>query len=83
MARVTLARPEARNAQDKKMLYELDEALRRAAMDDAIKVIVIAADGPHFSSGHDLRDSTQSSDFTTASLWGGAELPGKRGADGG
>ena len=79
VARVTLARPEARNAQDKKMLYELDEALRRAAMDDAIKVIVIAADGPHFSSGHDLRDSTQSSDFTTASLWGGAELPGSEG----
>jgi len=56
VARVVLARVEQRNAQDKRMLYELNDAFDRAARDNAVKVIVLSADGPHFSSGHDLRD---------------------------
>lgn len=58
VARIMLARPEARNAQNKQMTYELNDAFDRAARDDEISVIVLAADGPHFSSGHDLRDRT-------------------------
>lgn len=54
IARVVMARPETRNAQDHKMLYEIDRAFDRAARDPEIKVIILAADGPHFSSGHDL-----------------------------
>ena len=54
IARVVMARPETRNAHDRKMLYEIDRAFDRAARDPAIKVIILAADGPHFSSGHDL-----------------------------
>ena len=56
VARITLARPEAANAQDYLMLSELNEAFDRAARDDDVRVIVLAADGKHFSSGHDLRD---------------------------
>jgi enoyl-CoA hydratase len=56
VARITLARPEARNAQDTRLLYELNSAFDRAAQDDDISVVVLAADGPHFSSGHDLRE---------------------------
>ncbi|MEQ8690632.1 MAG: enoyl-CoA hydratase-related protein, partial [Pseudomonadales bacterium] len=56
IATVTLNRPEARNAQNRRMTYELNDALTRAAFDDDVKVIVLAAEGPHFSSGHDLRD---------------------------
>lgn len=56
IATVTLNRPEARNAQNRRMTYELNDALTRAAFDDEVKVIVLAAEGPHFSSGHDLRD---------------------------
>ena len=63
VARIVLARPEARNAQDKAMLYALNAAFDRAAHDDSVKVIVLAADGPHFSSGHDLRDTTALDDF--------------------
>jgi enoyl-CoA hydratase len=55
VARIVLARPEARNAQSPAMLYELDRALTSAATDDSIRVIVLAADGPDFSSGHDLK----------------------------
>lgn len=56
VARVVLARPEAANAQDYLMLSELNAALDRAARDSTVRVIVLAADGTHFSSGHDLRD---------------------------
>ena len=57
IARVVLARPDRRNAQDAQMLYELDHALMAAAADNEVKVIVVAADGPDFSSGHDLSAS--------------------------
>ena len=56
VARIVLDRPEARNAQDTALLYELNDAFDRAAQDDEISVIVLAANGPHFSSGHDLRE---------------------------
>ena len=56
IARIVLNRPETRNAQDTAFLYALNEAFDRAAHDDAVKVIVLSANGPHFSSGHDLRE---------------------------
>ncbi|MEM6415401.1 MAG: enoyl-CoA hydratase [Pseudomonadota bacterium] len=54
IARVVLAKPETRNTQDYAMLYEIDAAFQIAARDPKIKVIILAADGPMFSSGHDL-----------------------------
>jgi enoyl-CoA hydratase len=56
VARIVLNRVEARNAQNMRMLYELNDAFDRAAQDDSVSVIVLAANGPHFSAGHDLRD---------------------------
>ena len=79
VARLVLARPEARNAQNKKMTYELNDAFDRAAQDDEIAVIILSADGPHFSSGHDLRDRAPLSDFTPVSNWGGFTRPGAEG----
>ena len=38
------------------MLYEIDACLTAAMQLDEIKVVIISADGPHFSSGHDLGD---------------------------
>jgi enoyl-CoA hydratase len=63
IARIVLARPETRNAQDRKMLYEIDHAFQVAARDPDVKVIILAADGPHFSSGHDLKDTSKTLDF--------------------
>lgn len=57
VARIVLNRPETRNAQSVRLLYELNDAFDRAAQDDEISVILLAANGPHFSSGHDLRDA--------------------------
>ena len=54
VARVAMARPEKRNAQDTAMLRALDEAFTAAVADDAVRVIVLSGDGPHFCAGHDL-----------------------------
>jgi enoyl-CoA hydratase len=54
VATVTLARAELANAQDYQMLSELNSALDVAARDPAVRVIVVGAEGRHFSSGHDL-----------------------------
>lgn len=58
VARLTLARPMRRNAQSVELLDELDHALQRAVNDPEIRVIVLAAQGDHFSAGHDLKDAT-------------------------
>ncbi|WP_236208595.1 enoyl-CoA hydratase [Pseudomonas tohonis] len=71
LALVTMQRPEYHNAQNSRMTYALDAAFRRACDDDAVKVIVLAGAGKHFSAGHDIgtpgRDVDQS--FERASLW--------------
>lgn len=79
VARIVLAREKQRNAQGKRMTYELNECMNRAARDDAIKVIVLAADGPHFSSGHDLRDSSKMDEFESISTFSGFGKPGAEG----
>jgi len=56
IARIVLSRADKRNAQDMKMLYEINAGLDRATQDDQVRVIILAADGPDFSSGHDLTD---------------------------
>src|SRR6185369_1138165 len=56
VARLVLNRPDARNAQDTHLLYELNSAFDRAAQDDDISVVILAAAGPHFSAGHDMRE---------------------------
>jgi enoyl-CoA hydratase len=79
VARITLDRVDVRNAQDKAMLYELNDAFDLASRDDAVKVIVLAANGPHFSSGHDLADRSDVGDFTQVGNWGGFDKPGAEG----
>ncbi len=77
--RITLNRPDTRNAQDKKMLYELNSAFDEAGRDNDVKVVVLAANGPHFSSGHDMRDRTPMTEFEQVSNWGGFDKPGQEG----
>ncbi|MEJ1161301.1 enoyl-CoA hydratase [Prosthecomicrobium sp. N25] len=56
--RLTLADPARRNALSEAMMAALQAALERAADDPAIRVVVIAAEGPAFSAGHDLKELT-------------------------
>ena len=79
IARIVLDRADTRNAQDTAFLYALNEAFDRAAHDDAIKVIVLSANGPHFSSGHDLREVDGHGNMRkheTVTTWGGFGKPG-------
>ena len=79
VARITLDRAEVRNAQDKAMLYELNDAFDFAARDDGVKVVILAANGPHFSSGHDLADRSGMDEFAQVSNWGGFAKSGAEG----
>jgi enoyl-CoA hydratase len=54
IARITLARPKSRNAQNRGLLVELDAAFLRAEADDTVRVVILGGDGPSFSAGHDL-----------------------------
>ena len=56
--RLTLNRPAARNALSQGLMDALQQALDKAATDDAARVIVIAAEGPAFCAGHDLKEMT-------------------------
>lgn len=78
VAKVTLNRPDARNAQNRQMTYDLNDALTKAAFDDNVKVIVLDAEGPHFSSGHDLRDRGEF-DLKPIGIWGGIDKGGAEG----
>jgi enoyl-CoA hydratase len=74
VARIVLNRPGTRNAQDTRLLYELNDAFDVAARDDDISVIILAANGPHFSAGHDLRESDKianMSKYRTVGTWCG------------
>ena len=62
IATITLNRPEAANAQTLPMLDDLDEAWRRAADDDDVRVIILQANGKHFSAGHDIKAVGDSDD---------------------
>ena len=54
VAWITMNRPAFNNAQNGQMTYALDDAFRRAVADDAVRCIVLAGEGKHFSAGHDI-----------------------------
>jgi enoyl-CoA hydratase len=56
IATITLARPQAANAQSSQLIDELDAAFDAAGADDDVRVVVLAAEGKHFSAGHDLKE---------------------------
>lgn len=55
VARVTLSRPEVRNAFDDRLIEELTRAFAESGADPAIRVVVLAGDGPSFCAGADIQ----------------------------
>ena len=53
---LTLNRPEARNALSVALMTKLEAALAAIAADTSVKVVVLAANGPAFCAGHDLKE---------------------------
>ena len=49
IARIVMNRPQARDAQNLQMTYDLNAAFDAAVQDDAVNVIILAGSGPHFS----------------------------------
>ena len=58
IVRLTLNRPERRNALSRALLGRLEDALSALSVDRGARVVVIAARGPVFCSGHDLGEMT-------------------------
>ncbi len=56
IATITLNRPAARNALSMALMGELIEALQALGEDSSVKVVILAASGPGFCAGHDLKE---------------------------
>lgn len=76
IARIWLNKPQRRNAQDTAMLYELNSAYDKAAGDESVKVIILAAKGPHFSAGHDLNEQPSGQRRKLVGTWYSAAADG-------
>src|SRR5580693_8770369 len=55
---LTLNRPDQRNTLSEAMLSALGEAFVAIAQDAKVRAVVIAANGPAFCAGHDLKELT-------------------------
>jgi methylglutaconyl-CoA hydratase len=62
VGRITLNRPEKRNALDAESIRELKNALARSAQDDSVRVVAITGAGDDFCSGADLAGLDQNAD---------------------
>jgi enoyl-CoA hydratase/carnithine racemase len=58
IAVLTLNRPERRNSLSELMLAALSEAFSAIARDSSVRAVVLAANGPAFCAGHDLKEMT-------------------------
>ena len=56
IAVLTLNRPQARNSLSEATLEALSDALTAIAHERAIRVVILTANGPAFSAGHDLKE---------------------------
>ena len=59
IAVLTLNRPQARNSLSEATLEALGEALTAIAHEPSVRVVVLTANGPAFSAGHDLKELNQ------------------------
>jgi enoyl-CoA hydratase len=64
IVRIKLNRPEARNAQNRGLLVELNDAFLRAEADDAVRVVIFGGTGKMFSAGHDMGSKVQVAEST-------------------
>jgi methylglutaconyl-CoA hydratase len=64
IARITLNRPDKRNALDEEIVNEMKDGLAQAARDPATRVVVIAGAGKDFCSGADLAALQRASEAT-------------------
>ena len=56
VATLTLNRPDIRNALSYALMGELTDAFKAVEADPSVRVVVLAATGPAFCAGHDLKE---------------------------
>lgn len=66
VARITLTRPEVRNAFNDAVIAELTQAFASVGADSAVRTVVLAAQGPAFCAGADLNWMRRMADYTRA-----------------
>ncbi len=66
VATITLQRPQAANAQNTQMIEDLDACFDEVEADDAVRVVILAAEGKHFSAGHDLKEILAGEEYWAA-----------------
>src|SRR5271163_4058195 len=62
IARITLNRPEKRNALNPELIETLSESLARSAQNESVRVVLLSGAGPDFCSGADLAGLDQSAE---------------------
>src|SRR5262249_13868065 len=70
VVRLTLNRPQCRNALSRALLSELETALARIAADTATRVVIVAGAGEAFCAGHDLTEMLGRSEAEYRDLFG-------------
>ncbi len=85
VARIMLARADKYNAINPALIFAVNEAFDKALADDSVKVIILGADGKHFSAGHDIAETVEmfQADMQErsprVSTWSGFNEPGAHG----
>jgi len=62
VATITLNRPQQRNALSRELMAVLHDELEQIHTDPSVRVVVLAANGPAFCAGHDLKEIRANSD---------------------
>ncbi len=73
--RVTLNRPEKRNALNHPLRREIMDALRSGDLDDDIKVMIVRGNGPSFSAGYDLGGGNEGHEYPHHTAPGEGQWP--------
>jgi enoyl-CoA hydratase len=73
--RITLNRPEKRNALNHPLRGEIMDALRAGDMDDNIKAMIVRANGPSFSAGYDLGGGNEGHEYPHYTAPGEGQWP--------
>ncbi len=69
VVRLVLDRPQSRNSLSLGLILKLDAAMDRIAADPTARVVLIAAEGPVFCSGHDLNELAHLDEDVAGSLF--------------
>ena len=74
--KITMNRPDKRNAEDPLMLQELQDAFIEADLDEEVRVIIYAGAGKDFSAGHDLAGGEPASEESIIGRASASKLTG-------